>query len=128
MSVPIKAIGNQSLLFGTCMLGSTWGQIESADEKLLADLEFIKDCCGGNQTVLLTNERYELSLTVILSSAATPPELAEDVSFPTAGITGQITERGRKWEAGGVVKMEIKAFHWKSMGSDPAVGTIDCGA
>jgi len=126
MSTPIKAIGNQNLLFGTCQLGTTWGQIETADEQLMADLETIKDCCGGAQTVLLTNERYELSLTVILSSAATLPELADDISFPTAGITGQITQRGRKWEAGGVVKMEVKAFHWKSLGSEPAVGTISC--
>jgi hypothetical protein len=128
MSVPIKAIGNQNILFGTCALGETFGQIESANEQLLADLEYIKDCCGGNQTVLLLNERFELSMTVILSSSAALPELADDISFPTAGITGQITERGRKWEAGGVVKMDIKAFHWKSLGSEPAVGTIDCGA
>ena len=127
MSTPVKVIGNQNLLFGTCQLGETYGQIEAADEKLLADLEFIKDCCGGNQSVLLLNERYELGMTVILSSTAVLPELADDISFPTAGIVGQITERGRKWEAGGVVKMEIKAFHWKSLGSEPAVGTFDCG-
>jgi hypothetical protein len=125
-SEPVKAIGNQNLLFGTCQLGQTWGQIESADEKLMADLETIKDCCGGAQAVLLLNERFELSMTVILSSTASLPELADDIAFPTAGITGQITERGRKWEAGGVVKMEIKAFHWKALGSNPAVGTYDC--
>lgn len=128
MPAAMTVIGNQNLLFGTCMLGQTWGQIEDADEKLIADLEFIKDCCGGNQTVLLMNERYELTLTVILASTATLPELGEDVSFPTAGITGQITERGRKWTAGGCVKMEVKAFHWKSIGNEPQVASIDCGA
>ncbi len=123
----MKAIGNQNLLFGTCMLGQTWGQIEGADEKLVADLEEIKDCCGANQTVLLMNERYELDLTVILASTALLPELGDDISFPTGGITGQITERGRTWEAGGCVKMKVKAFHWKSLGNNPAVTVIDCG-
>lgn len=127
MSYPNKAIGNLNLIYGTCMLGSTWGQIDDASEELIADLETIKDCCNNTQTVILSDERYELEMTVMLSSTATLPELADDISFPTAGITGQITQRGRKWEAGGVVKMTVKASHWKSLGNEPAVGSFGCG-
>ena len=126
MAGTITVIGNQSLLFGTCQLGNTWGTIEDADEKLTADLEEIMDCCGGTQAVLLKNEKYELDMTITLSSTATLPELGEDITFPTAGITGQITERGRKWSQGGVVKMSIKAFHWKSLGSEPQVAVVEC--
>lgn len=128
MAGTMTVIGNQNLLFGTCQLGSTWGTIEDADEKLTADLEEIMDCCGGTQAVLLKNEKYELDITVTLAADAVLPELGDDIAFPTAGITGQITERGRKWSQGGVVKMSVKAFHWKSLGSEPQVAEVDCGA
>ena len=122
----MTVIGNQNLIFGTCVLGDTFGTIEDANEQLLADLELIQDCCGGTDTALLKNPRYELDLTVTLDSTATPPELGASISFPTAGITGQITQRGRTWSQGGVAKMTIKAFHWKSLGNSPSVEEVEC--
>lgn len=126
MAGTMTVIGNQNLLFGTCQLGSTYGTIEDADENLTANLQEIMDCCGGTQAVILSNEKYELSMTVTLAADAVLPVLGDDITFPTAGITGQITERGRKWSQGGVVKMSLKAFHWKSMGSSPQVEVVEC--
>lgn len=126
MAGSITVIGNQNLLFGTCQLAGTWGTVEDASENLMATLEEIMDCCGGTQAVLMKNEKYELDITVTLAADATLPELGEDITFPTAGITGQITERGRKWTQGGVVKLSLKASHWKSMGSEPAVAVVEC--
>ncbi len=126
MAGQMTVIGNQNLLFGTCQLGSTWGTIETADENLTAKLEEIMDCCGGTQAVILSNEKYELGLTITLSADATLPVIGDDIAFPSAGITGQITERGRTWNQGGVVKMKLKAFHWTSMGSTPAVAVVSC--
>lgn len=128
MASTIKVIGNQNLLFGTCQIGETWGQVEDADETLQGDIDKIADCCGGTQAVLIKDERFELKITVILSSLATPPELGDDITFPTVGITGQILKRGKKWKAGDAVKMDVEATHWKSMGSTPAVTVVDCGA
>lgn len=124
-SHPITKLGNQDIVWGTAMLGTTYGQIENTDENLTANLEEIKDALGNNMTVLLVNERFELDLTAILDANASSPELGDDITFPSAGITGQITERGRTWTAGGVLKIKIKAFHWKSMGSSPAKGTVE---
>ncbi len=120
------AIGNQNVIFGTCVLGDTFGTIEDANEQLLADLELIMDCCGSTDTALLKNKRYELDLTITLDSTAPLPDLGDSISFPTAGITGQITQRGRTWNQNGVCKMTIKAFHWMSLGNNPTVATLAC--
>lgn len=123
MSYPVKAVGNLNLLFGTVQLGTTYGQVEDASEDLSANIENILDGDGNTQAVIFKDEKYELDMTVILSSTAVLPGLTDDITFPSAGVTGQITGVGRSWSAGGMVKLKLKASHWKSLGSDPAVGS-----
>lgn len=132
MAGSIKVLGNASLGFGTCELGTTFGQIEDGSLTLTGDIETIPDCCGGLQSVLLTNERYELEFNVILNSGATLPTRGQGIVFPVSGIAGSVLEWTVKWTAGKSKMLSIKATHWASLGSGagstagPAVSTVGC--
>lgn len=128
----IKVLGNASLGFGTCELGTTFGQIEDGSLTLTGDVENVPDCCGGLQSVLLTNERYELEFNAIFNSGATLPARGAGITFPIAGIAGSVMEWTLKWTAGKTKMFSIKATHWVSLGSGagstagPALTTVSC--
>jgi hypothetical protein len=127
MSGIMTVIGNQDLSYGTCVLGSTFGKINDADLQRLADQEVIPDCCGGVLAVLLRNPRYEFKFTAKFPASGTLPTLAQTISFPVAGVAGQIIKFGRKWTENGVHMIDIEATSWDSLGSEPSTASQYCG-
>lgn len=125
MSSPIKNIGGASISFGTCELGTTFGQVESASLKRVVEEMGIPDCFGGFQAYLLMNPGYEFELTAIFPAAAALPVEGDPITFPGAGVIGNIITWSLAWEQKGQRKLQISAKHWDSIGSNPAVTTLN---
>jgi hypothetical protein len=125
MSSPIKNIGGASISFGTCELGTTFGQVESASLKRVVEEMGIPDCFGGFQAYLLMNPGYEFELTAIFPSTAALPVEGDPITFPGAGVIGNIITWSLAWEQKGQRKLQISAKHWDSIGSNPAVTTLN---
>jgi hypothetical protein len=124
MPSPIKNIGGASINFGTCELGTVFGQVESASLKRVVEELGIPDCFGGFQSYLLMNPGYEFELTAIFPSTATLPVEGDPIAFPLAGVIGNIITWSLAWEQKGQRKLQITAKQWDSIGSNPAVTTL----
>lgn len=125
MPAPIAALGNQSVSFGTCELGSVFGQIEQASLDRTVEELGIPDCFGGFQSYLLLNPGYTFEATAIFPSTGALPTDGEAIAFPAAGVTGNIITWKVTWESKGHRKIQFTAKQWDSMGSNPTVGTVN---
>lgn len=123
--VAITNIGGASIHFGTCELGSTFGQVESASLQRTVEELGIPDCFGGFQAYLLMNPGYEFQLTAIFPSTAALPTDGEAITFPGADVIGNVINWSLNWEQKGQRKISITAKQWESIGSNPAVSTLN---
>lgn len=121
----ITNIGGASISFGTCELGQTFGQVESASLKRVVEELGIPDCFGGLQAMLLLNPGYEFEFTAIFPSTAALPTDGEAISFPGANVTGNVITWSLQWEQKGQRKIQVTAKQWASIGSNPSVSTIN---
>jgi hypothetical protein len=124
MPSTIKNIGGSSISFGTCELGTTFGQVESASLKRVVEELGIPDCFGGFQAYLLMNPGYEFELTAIFPATSTLPVEGDPITFPGAAVIGNIITWSLAWEQKGQRKLQITAKQWDSIGSNPAVTTL----
>lgn len=120
MPTNVTNIGNNNVLFGTCDLGTTYGQVETASLERAAEELGIPDCNGGFQAYLLMNPFYKFVFTAIVPANAELPDLGDPLTFPRGGVIGNILNYTENWDKG-VRKLEVTAQQWDSMGSNPTV-------
>jgi hypothetical protein len=123
MPAPIINIANTNISFGTCDLGTTYGQIEDAELQRTAEELGIPDCHGGFQGYLLMNPGYTFTFTAIIPASAELPELGDAIAFPHGGVIGNITDFTENWTKG-PRKISVTAKNWDSIGSNPAVTAL----
>jgi hypothetical protein len=116
-------IGDDDIVFGTVMLGNTFGEIIKCDLDRTANEIEIEKANGGLRALILANPHFMLDLETQFSSNVTAPALGDPVTFPLAGVIGRITGIKPGWEAKGSRKLSIKAGHWDSMAVETGVGT-----
>lgn len=110
-----SAAADPTIVFGTCMLGSTFGKIEQAQVRRTADQELLKTCSGNLLALLLKNPRAELTMTTLFTSAVTAPGLGAAITIPLAGLQGHVLDATPKWSDDGARLLDITATGWDSL-------------
>lgn len=116
-------IGDDDVVFGTVMLGSTYGEIIKCDLERSANEIEIEKSNGALRALILANPHLMLDLETVFSADITAPSLGQPVTFPLAGVIGRITSIKPGWEAKGSRKLSIKAGHWDSMAVETEPGS-----
>lgn len=115
-----------NIIFGTCMLGDTYGSVESASVKRTGDREEIKKCGNKLMAIILSNLRFEMTLKTLFTEDATEPDLGGSIIFPLGGIQGRILDITVEWEQGGQRMLSIEATSFDSLTNGKGVAqTID---
>jgi hypothetical protein len=110
----VLLLGGQ-VVWGTCMLGDDFGQVESSSVKRTADKVEIENCAGNLKTLLLTKCRFELTLETIFDANVAAPGKMERIALPLIGVTGRVMDVTVKWEKGKERGLSIEVSHWDSL-------------
>lgn len=102
-------------VFGTCMLGDTFGSVESASVNRESDLEEIKACGNKLKFAILSNHRFQITLKTLFFADVAAPGQGESINFPIAGVMGRILKSSVEWEKGGQRMLSIEATSWDSL-------------
>jgi len=103
----------ENIIFGTCLLGDTYGSVESASVVREADVTEIEKCGGNILAVVMSKPRFEFQFDVLFTAEKEAPDLAELITFPLAGIKGRVLPGIEiKWEKKGQRMLSIKATSW----------------
>lgn len=108
----IIAESPEDIVFGTVMLGDTYGRVISASVVRDADIEELI-AAGSIYACLLSNPNFQFKFKTAFSDDVTPPSLAELITFPFAGIQGRILPPITvDWEEKGHRGLSIEAKSW----------------
>lgn len=112
-----------NMVFGTAMLGRTYGEVISASVAREADLEEII-AAGSILAAVLTNPKFTFKFKVMFRANVTPPGLAELITFPLANISGRILPPITiDWEEKGHRQLSIEATSWDGFSASSGGGT-----
>ncbi|MEM8954349.1 MAG: hypothetical protein AAGD22_09385 [Verrucomicrobiota bacterium] len=125
----ILSWGDNTLYLGTCMLGSTFGEVTRARLTRTGDEDTIQGC-QSIRAWIITNPGFELTLETIFDSSVTPPGLMEPVTFPfLTSIIGLVAPGVEiTWEQGGQRGLSIPAKYYDNLngiGSNRWDGTTE---
>lgn len=110
----VLLLGDQ-VVWGTCMLGDEFGQVESASVKRTADKVEIENCAGNLKSLLLTKPRFEVTLETIFETSVEAPGLMDIIALPLVGVMGRVLDVSVKWEKGKERMLSIELTHWDSL-------------
>ena len=110
----ILVLGDQ-IISGTCMLGDTFGEIESASVKRTADKEEIENCIGNLRALFLRKPRFELKLETLFANGVDAPGLLDKIAIPLIGVYGRVLDIEVKWTKGKSRMLSIDATSWDSL-------------
>lgn len=117
-------IGDENVIFGTCALGSTYGEVTSFNLTRTADLEEIENCVGGLKAAILRKPRFEMEIETIFDASVTLPELGGSFTLPIVGLRARITGDIKiGWTNTGARSLSFKASHWDSMAEETSTGS-----
>lgn len=101
-----------AMVFGTVMLGDTFGECISANITREADVEKVK-AAGSLLAVIMSDPLFKLELETMFRDDIDPPSLAQLVTFPLAGIKGRVVPPiGISWAEGQHRKLKIAVESW----------------
>ena len=106
---------DNTLILGTCSLGSTYGQVKSASLKRSSDLKEIKSCKGGIRAVLMQNPKTVLNMKCIFDTAATLPQIGSRITLPLISVTAVVTDVSVEWEEDGERMLSMDATGWDAL-------------
>ena len=115
----LLVIGDNTIAFGTCMLGTAFGQVKSATLKRTADRDLLNNCMGNLRAAILKNARFELTLKTVFDLEIDPPGLGDLITLPLvgAGISARVMDVQVDWSEGGERELSIDASRWDSLGN-----------
>ncbi len=114
-------LGDASVVFGTAACGGTWGEVVKLDLTRAADIIEVENGRGGDLAAILAKERFEMDIEVVFPAGKAAPGLGDQVAFPLAGITGNITG-GIKvlWASRDARRLSFQAAFWDASGAGAA--------
>jgi hypothetical protein len=115
---PIVLNNEFNVVFGTAMLGTTYGEVISCGVKRTADKIEIEGNNGNLLACILKNPRFEASFEILFpaDTEAAVPSLGAQIDFPLAEIAGNVLECEVKWANSAGRMLSITATHWDSIG------------
>lgn len=112
-----------NIVFGTVMLGTTYGTVESASVSRDADIAELEASGGSILAVILRKPSFAFKFKVLFALDKTAPDLADLITFPFAGISGRVMPPITvDWEKGGHRMLSIEAKSWDSFAANNAGG------
>lgn len=126
MALTTRYVGEQiviaddpsNMVFGTVMLGTTYGEVISCKLAREGDINKVK-AAGSLLAVIISDPYFSLELECMFRDDITPPGLAEAVDFPLAGITGRVIPPiGISWGENDHRKLTIKVESWDAFGNE----------
>lgn len=115
----------ENIIFGTCEIANSFGEVKSADVKRTADQEMLNNAKGSLRACVLKNPRFELSLETLFTDDITAPGIGEAIGFPLVGVIGRILDVTPKWSDAGGRTLSITATSWDSLGASGS-GAASC--
>lgn len=112
---------DDTLILGTCMLGSTYGQVKTGSLKRGADQKEVKNCKGGLRALLLMNPKTTLSIKAIFDTAAELPQVGTILTLPLVSLAGIVHDITVDWEEDGERQLSFEATGWDALGASPTV-------
>jgi len=104
-----------NIVFGTVMLGNVYGTVESASVTRQADIKEVEAAGGILLAIILSKPDFAFKFKVLFSDDKTPPDFAELIQFPFAGIQGRVLPPiVIDWEKSGHRMLSIEAKSWDS--------------
>jgi hypothetical protein len=100
------------IVYGTVMLGDTYGKVISASVVRDADIDELL-AAGSIYAVMLTNPNFQFKFKTMFDDSVDPPSLAELITFPFAGLQGRVLPPITvDWEEKGHRGLSIEAKSW----------------
>lgn len=119
----IIANSPQNIVFGTVMLGNAYGEVESASVTREADKAELEAAGGSILAVILKKMKFAFKFKTMFRSDVTPPDFADLICFPFAGIYGRVMPPiGVEWSKDGHRMLSIEAESWDSFASNNSGG------
>jgi len=112
----------EDLVFGTAMLGDTYGEVISASIIREADVQEII-AAGSLKAAILQNPKFQFEFEVMFRDSIEAPGFAELIEFPLAGISGRVMPPiSIKWAEGQHRTLAIKVTSWDHMINNDGAG------
>ena len=119
----VIANSSTNLVFGTVMLGSAYGQVESASVVREADASELEAAGGDILAIILKKPGFAFKFKTLFRADILPPDLADLITFPFAGISGRIMPPITvEWEKDGHRMLSIEAKSWDAFSATNAGG------
>ncbi len=116
--------GDRAIVWGTCMLGDTFGQITGCDITETGDMDVILDALGAARSVMFLNPGFEVEIEALFDIAVDPPKTGDTFLMPYIDLLGTVvpgTAVGYKDKASRTLK--FKVHRWNSL--DVSLGDGD---
>jgi hypothetical protein len=110
---------SDAIVFGTAMIGDTYGEVKSVSLKRTSDKVEVENSVGGLRALILKKRRFELQMECRFDSDVTAPGEMDLITFPFAAVVGRITEPEIKWDSGGVRMLSFTATQWDELTEAP---------
>lgn len=112
-----------NIAYGTVMLGTTYGTVESASVTREADVAELEASGGSILAVMLRKMSFAFKFKVLFSLDKAAPDLADLITFPFVGIQGRVMPPITvEWEKSGHRMLSIEAKSWDSFAGNNAGG------
>lgn len=106
---------NDQIVFGTCMIGTDFGEVKNVSVKRTSDKQEISNCIGGIRGYILRKPRFELQMETRFDADVDAPGEGEMITFPYSGVVGRIFDPEVTWDEGGTRMLKFTATHWDEM-------------
>lgn len=124
----IVADDPENIVFGTCMLGDTFGEVISASVKRGANEQELEGCGGRLRAIMMNKMNFELTMEVLFTAEKPAPGLAEIITFPVAGVQGRVMAGVEiKWEKDGQRMLSIPAKSFDDFLTNDGAGSAISG-
>lgn len=110
---------NDQIVWGTCMLGETYGTIKDCEVGREWDTEEIENCVGGLLAFIWKKPRFTMTINTRFDLDVTAPGAGDQILFPIPAVYGRVIKPAISWEQGGVRGLSIEATFWDELANAP---------
>lgn len=110
----------ETIVWGTCMLGTTYGEIISCSVSREFNTQEIMNCVGGLAAFIMNNPRFEMTIEARMDSDVTAPGPGDQILFPIPAVYGRVMPGVTiNWEQNGARRLSIPATFWDELSGAP---------
>lgn len=111
--------GERSIVWGTCMLGDTFGQVTGCDLTESGDMEVILNALGAARAVMFTNPGFEVELECVFDVDVIPPKTGDVMLMPYLNLQGVVVPgKTISYKDKASRTLKFKLHRWNSLPID----------